>query len=124
MFRTAAIAFGPRVIGVVLTGNLDDGTSGLAAIKRAGGLAVAQHPDDAAFPSMPRSAIEHVQIDRVVAISGLAATLGELIPTHDSHHAMLADLPRDEGEIGLGAQSASGRAAQRKPRIDVHVFLP
>ena len=71
MFRSAAVRFGPRVIGVVLSGNLDDGTSGLAAIKRHGGLALVQDPRDAVFDSMPRSALEHVRVDR-------AATAHEL----------------------------------------------
>jgi two-component system chemotaxis response regulator CheB len=78
MFRSAALAFGPRVIGVVLTGNLDDGTSGLAAVKRAGGIAVAQDPDDALFPSMPKSAIDHVDVDKIVPVSELGATLAAL----------------------------------------------
>ncbi|HEX3867748.1 MAG TPA: chemotaxis protein CheB [Gemmatimonadaceae bacterium] len=79
MFRSAAIAFGPRVIGVILTGNLDDGTSGLRAIKRAGGAAVVQDPGDANFPSMPQSAIENVEIDRVVPIKAMATTILGLI---------------------------------------------
>ena len=79
MFRSAAVGFGPRVIGVVLTGNLDDGTSGLAAIKRNGGVAVVQDPEDALFPSMPYSAIEHVDVDRVVPLDQIPATLSELM---------------------------------------------
>jgi two-component system, chemotaxis family, protein-glutamate methylesterase/glutaminase len=79
MFRSAAIAFGPRVIGVVLTGNLDDGTAGLAAIKRRGGIAVVQDPEDTLFPSMPRSAIENVAVDRVVPVKQMPKIIAELM---------------------------------------------
>jgi two-component system chemotaxis response regulator CheB len=78
MFRSAAIAYGPRVIGVVLSGSLDDGTSGLLAIKRRGGIAVAQDPDDAMFASMPQSAIDHVDVDYVTKLDRLPALLYEL----------------------------------------------
>jgi two-component system chemotaxis response regulator CheB len=81
LFRSAACSFGARVIGVVLSGALDDGTAGLAAIKRCGGLAVAQDPKDAAVPSMPRSALAHVEVDHCVPVQAMAALLTRLVVT-------------------------------------------
>ncbi|HEX3556224.1 MAG TPA: chemotaxis protein CheB [Thermoanaerobaculia bacterium] len=92
-FRTAALAYGPRCVGVVLTGNLDDGTAGLAAIKGCGGIAVVQDPRDAIYASMPESAIAAVAVDHVV-------TLAEMAP-------LLADLTRrlPAGDIGAGCDA-------------------
>src|SRR5437764_10878768 len=99
MFRSAAVAYGPRVTGVVLSGNLDDGTSGLLAIKRRGGTAVVQEPDDAMFPSMPQSAIDHVAVDHVVRLEGLGRLLSELArrPTREEE-IVPADDARKETE--------------------------
>ena len=69
------------MIGVVLTGDLDDGTDGLWTIKRQGGIAVTQDPEDAPFPSMPRSAIQHVSVDHVVRLAALGPLLVELAAT-------------------------------------------
>jgi two-component system chemotaxis response regulator CheB len=75
LFRTAARAHGRRVMGVVLSGTLDDGTAGLAAIKAAGGAALVQDPKDALFDGMPISAIENVDVDFVGDVDALAAEL-------------------------------------------------
>ena len=75
LFRSAALAYGPRVIGVVLTGALDDGTSGLWEIKQHGGVAIVQDPSDALFPGMPRSALENVPVDHIAPLDQLASLL-------------------------------------------------
>ncbi len=79
LFRSAALACGPRVVGVLLSGRLDDGTAGLQAIKRCGGLAVVQDPDDAEQPEMPRSAMAHVDVDACVAGRQLGQVLADLV---------------------------------------------
>ncbi len=78
LFRTAARSYGPRVAGVVLTGNLDDGTAGLAAIKKCGGVAIVQDPEEADYPSMPESAIANVRVDHVLPLAGIGPLLDEL----------------------------------------------
>jgi two-component system chemotaxis response regulator CheB len=94
LFRSAAVAFGPRAIGVVLSGLLDDGTVGLVEVKRAGGLAVVQDPDDTAFPSMPRSAIAHAAVDHVVP----ADEIGELLERLVMEREPAAPLPTGADE--------------------------
>lgn len=78
LFRTAARVYGKRVVGVVLSGLLDDGTAGLAAIKQQGGVAIVQDPDEAMYSGMPRSAIENVDVDRVLPIADIVTFLSEI----------------------------------------------
>jgi two-component system chemotaxis response regulator CheB len=75
LFRSAALFYRENAIGVVLTGLLDDGTIGLQAIKAYGGLALVQDPEDADEPSMPRSALQHVDIDACLPLEALADRL-------------------------------------------------
>jgi two-component system chemotaxis response regulator CheB len=81
LFRSAALSAGPAVIGVILTGMLDDGTAGLQAIKMCRGLAVVQSPDDAFCSDMPRSALRNVQVDHCVALSEMGPLLTALVST-------------------------------------------
>jgi two-component system chemotaxis response regulator CheB len=78
LFRSAAWHFGPRVVGVLLSGNLDDGTAGLLAIKRPGGVTLVQDPTESAAPGMPSSAIENGAADQVLPVADITAVLVDL----------------------------------------------
>lgn len=79
LFRSAAVAYGNQVIGIILTGYLDDGTNGMMAIKRCGGVCIAQDPDDASFPNMPRSVIANVGVDYCLPIAQMGVLLSDLV---------------------------------------------
>lgn len=78
LFRSAAIAYGPRVAGIILSGTMDDGTAGLVAIKRRGGLAIVQDPAEALFTGMIDSAIAHVDTDYCLPLAEIAETIVRL----------------------------------------------
>lgn len=78
LFRSAAEAHGPRVIGVVLTGHLDDGTAGLNSVKTQGGIAIVQDPKDAVAPAMPASALRNVKVDHCVPLPEIGPLLVRL----------------------------------------------
>lgn len=79
LFRSAAYIHGPRVIGVVLSGALDDGTSGLWTIKLRGGTAIVQDPEDAQHRSMPLNAMQNVDIDYKLPAAAIGPLLGRLV---------------------------------------------
>jgi two-component system chemotaxis response regulator CheB len=79
LFRSAAYIYGPRVIGVVLTGALDDGTAGLYTIKLRGGTAIVQEPADAMIRSMPLNALEHTAADYTLPVADIGELIAELV---------------------------------------------
>ncbi|WP_373496711.1 chemotaxis protein CheB [Aquiflexum sp.] len=79
LFRSAAVAFGSGVIGILLTGYLDDGTSGMKAIKKCGGICIVQDPDDAEYPDMPRNALNNIEVDYCLPIADMGDLLTKLI---------------------------------------------
>jgi two-component system chemotaxis response regulator CheB len=81
LFRSAAAVYGPRVVGVILTGGLDDGTSGLSAVKRLGGVALVQDPEEAYMPSMPLNAIQQVEVDYKLPLAEIPPVLARLART-------------------------------------------
>lgn len=80
LFRSAAVAFGSGVIGIILTGYLDDGTSGMKAIKNCGGICIVQDPEEAEYPDMPRNALNNIEVDYCLPIAEMGALLIKLIP--------------------------------------------
>jgi two-component system chemotaxis response regulator CheB len=116
LFRSAALALGPRVIAVVLSGALDDGTAGLWAVKDRGGIAVAQDPDDAAVPSMPASAIAEVAVDHVAPAHDLGPLLARLahqpVPAQPPPARQAAD--ELEREVGISAIDEASHARSER----------
>jgi two-component system chemotaxis response regulator CheB len=79
LFRSAAAAYGNRCIGIILTGLLNDGASGMSAIKRSGGICIVQDPNEAEFPDMPMAVLDGVEVDHCVKLSEMGYLLSELL---------------------------------------------
>lgn len=86
LFESAAEAFGPALIGIILTGANHDGSRGLACIKARGGLVIVQDPADAEAPQMPLAALAATAADHIVPLAALPALLQRLVTTRDLAH--------------------------------------
>ena len=119
LFRSAAMAHGSHVIGVVLSGVLDDGTAGLWAVKDRGGFALVQDPETAEHPSMPDSARRLVAVDAVLAPARLGTEIGRLVASMKP----AANMPADERlqietDIALRGGARRGGVARLGPSSD------
>ena len=101
LFRSAARAFGPRVIGVVLSGYLNDGSQGLKVIKEHGGLAIVQDPNDAIAPSMPLRALEETEADYVLPASQIGPKLVSLVNAGQKEAVVQTMQELDAQETGV-----------------------
>ncbi|MGE0222390.1 MAG: chemotaxis protein CheB [Acetobacteraceae bacterium] len=110
LFRSAACTFGSRVIGVVLSGSLNDGTAGLRAIKRCGGIAVVQDPDEALVRHMPESALRFTDIDHIAPAGAMGTVLTEL--TQEKAGKTPPIPPEIRFETMIAAQELAGMAAE------------
>ena len=107
MFRSAALTYGPRAVGVILSGMLDDGASGLFSIKQAGGTAVVQRPLDAQYDEMPRAALEAVDADYVASANDLATLVNEVAGLEAGEPAETPDSLEFEVEVAAGRRLGS-----------------
>jgi two-component system chemotaxis response regulator CheB len=117
LFRTAARAYGRRVIGIVLSGALHDGSLGLLAVKTRGGVAIVQDPNEAVIDSMPRSALKLVSADYVLPVSEIPGVLRSLVAKQDADNggdAVIDDEERLERAVeeDFFEQAADQRALE------------
>lgn len=118
MFRSAARKYGSNVIGVILTGGLNDGTAGLFEVKAQGGMAIVQDPQDAASTSMPQSAIANVAVDHVVPVDEIASLLTRLVDEHSATGL------KEPGDQASGDAQEKGMTAQFTLNPPVAVTCP
>lgn len=124
LFRSAAWVAGPRVIGLVLSGTLDDGTAGMMSIRQRGGLVLAQSPDEATYPSMPANVIRAVGADHVGTVAELAAVINELAGS-----AVPAAAPQDPSdlmtaEVHMADMTADAFADPDRPGVPAGFSCP
>jgi two-component system chemotaxis response regulator CheB len=118
LFRSAARAFGSRVVAIVATGSLDDGTAGMAAVKEAGGIAIVQDPESAFAPSMPRSVMAAMMVDHVLPIGEIAPMVAALVreeaPARAGRggpHVVAMEPDRGHEQLALGGPDRPGEVS-------------
>lgn len=118
LFRSAALQYGPRVIGVVLSGHLSDGAAGLNAIKRCGGVALVQDPVDAIADEMPSRAMEATTVDLCMAGAKIGNVLADMV--REPAGAVLPVLPEIRLEVEIAAGERVGTDRLRKLQTRHH----
>jgi len=120
LFRSAAVAYSSHAIGVILSGLLDDGTSGMWAIKRSGGKCIVQDPDEAEYPDMPMSVINHMEVDQVITLVEIGPAIADIIK-----HTTTEKKPAPEevvAESKIAETTAVGIDDVSKLNVDQSIF--
>lgn len=118
LFRSAALSYGSRVVGILLTGYLDDGVSGLKSISDAGGVTLVQDPDDALIPDMPSAALARLTIDHCLPVHRMGAVLTQLVgrpqeeaDARPSERTLIEVAIATGKDISMETQESLGKAA-------------
>jgi two-component system, chemotaxis family, protein-glutamate methylesterase/glutaminase len=117
LFQSAARVYGVSAIGVILSGMLDDGSAGLDAIKRAGGVAIVQNPEDAVCSEMPRNALAAARPDYVLNASEIGAQINELIAMAPRRSRNMRPMPRGRERTKAPRKPVADLAAQPRGKI-------
>ena len=120
LFRSAAYAYRNQVIGIILSGGLDDGTAGLWRIKYSGGTTIVQHPADAEVPSMPESALREVEVDYCIPAAEVASLLTGLVAEEIKQEITMLKDDKARIEINISAE----RNAFENGSLDIGVLSP
>lgn len=115
LFRSTALAWRESAVGVVLTGDLDDGTAGLATIKQCGGTAIVQDPATAVEPSMPASALQNVAVDHCLPLARIPDRLLQLVGRSSAPEPMPPEPLRREPAVVVGERVMEKLSAVSKP---------
>jgi two-component system chemotaxis response regulator CheB len=120
LFRSAAVAYSSNTIGIILSGLLDDGTSGMWAIKRSGGTCVVQDPNQAEYPDMPLSVINNMEADHVVTLEEIGPLIAEIIKHTKGRKK---PVPKDViAESKIAEQTAVGIDDVKKLDVEQSIF--
>lgn len=120
MFRSAAVAYSSHTIGIILSGFLDDGTSGMSAIKRSGGTCIVQDPDEAEYPDMILSVMSCIEVDHVATLGNIGPIIERIIKNTKAHKG---DVPADVvAEARIAEQIAVGIDDVKKLNVEQSVF--
>src|SRR5262245_40061271 len=115
LFRTAARAFGPRVVAILLSGGLDDGVAGMRVVKDHGGICLAQDPAEATFPDLPNNAISQGFVDHIGTVSRLARLLPSLA------EECAAAQPRTHKRRSKGIEAEAATVADEKAGFEIGI---
>jgi two-component system chemotaxis response regulator CheB len=125
LFRSAAYSYGPGAIGIVLSGALNDGASGLWSIKRLGGIAIVQEPYEAQYPSMPRSALEYVDADYKVHAKEIGPLLSQLTQEQPIEQEIAGNsMEEDLRRMAIETQIAAGVNLPEKTILELGHLSP